>query len=141
MPGGAELFYRPEYHGTLIGAVATSRNFYGVLRVIEYNRGTRFELRSLLNGPIEHGNQFLAPQLQKWPTTYYSPLSGINLTFKNFPRRTSAPGAASQAGGLSHWVVGLGVGSSALLTTSNDRICFYEINPNVINVAQTISAT
>ena len=39
--------------------IVTTRSFYGVLRVYEYDRGTSDHLRSLYHGRITHGDQFL----------------------------------------------------------------------------------
>ena len=48
-----------------------ARNFYGVLRVQEIGTGASRH-RSLVHGTILHGNQYLAPELRRQPTTYYT---------------------------------------------------------------------
>src|SRR5713226_7994673 len=51
-------------------AVASVRNFYGILRVSERtdNNGP---LRQLTHGRIQHGFQYLRDPQRKWPTSYY----------------------------------------------------------------------
>ena len=58
------------------GALASARNFYGILRVME-----RFDdngaFRELQHGRTRHGIEYLAPAQRDWPTSYYGPHSGI----------------------------------------------------------------
>ena len=80
----------------------------------------------LQHGRITHGLQFVDPQLQDWPTTYYGPDSGIGLAFKLFgegPRRIG--------------IVGLGTGTLAAYARPGDYLQFYEINPQVLSLAKT----
>ena len=84
-----------------LGAVASARNFYGILRVME-----RFDdngaFRELQHGRTRHGMEYLAPQQRDWPTTYYGPHSGIAIALNavDKPARSIA-------------VVGLGTGTLA----------------------------
>ena len=105
------------------------RNFYGSLRVREslsaYPGAT---LRTLTNGSIQHGTQIFSPELRKTPTTYYAEDSGVGLAL-----RFCCQGRARNIG-----VVGLGVGTVAAYGKPGDRIRFYEINPAVAPIAQSL---
>ena len=107
-------------------AIASSRNFYGVLRVYEEDVGTDSEKHSLLNGRILHGLQYTASVRRRFPTIYYSPPSGIGRTFEAFPRSS----------GLRIGVVGLGVGTLATYGLPGDYMRIYEINPDVVRTAR-----
>ncbi|NLK42329.1 MAG: fused MFS/spermidine synthase, partial [Planctomycetes bacterium] len=74
-----------------------------------------------------HGLQFIAPEKRDWPTSYYSPDSGIGLLLRHWP--SASPRRIG--------VVGLGVGTLAAYGTENDLMRFYEINPEVVRLART----
>jgi SAM-dependent methyltransferase len=116
------------------------RNFYGVLREIDIEgpqvsasqAGTenpadaQLARRQLLNGTIEHGLEFLAPDRHDLPTAYYGPHSGAGLALS----------VAAERGPLRVGVIGLGVGTLATYGRPGDHYTFYEINPQVIELAQ-----
>ena len=106
-------------------AMASSRSFYGVLRVYEEEVGTPSETRSLLNGRILHGLQYTSSDRRLFPTLYYSPPSGIGRTLDAFPR--SSPRRVG--------VVGLGVGTLATYSVPGDYMRIYEIDPDVLLMA------
>jgi len=105
--------------------IARSRNFYGVLRVFGERIDTPLEIRSLQNGGTYHGVQYMAPNRRPFPTTYYTPISGMGLTFESFPRWSER-----RIG-----VVGLGVGTVATYGLKGDYMRIYEINPDVVRMA------
>jgi len=76
--------------------VYRGRNFYGVLTVLE-NRADEPTGHHLLlrHGRITHGFQFVHPQLQSLPTTYFGPDSGLGLAFKALPAKGSMASRAS----------------------------------------------
>jgi SAM-dependent methyltransferase len=80
-----------------------------------------------MHGTIEHGSQFLAADRRDWPTTYYGPLSGVGLAIK----------AAGAGGPVRIGVVGLGAGTLASYGRPGDVIRFYEINPQVVQLARS----
>src|SRR5574340_20053 len=109
--------------GSLTGGnVERVRNFYGSLEVAD-GRGEG-ALRTLYNGTIIHGSQFLALGTGKIPTTYYGPRSGVGMLLSAMagPRRVG--------------VIGLGVGTLAAYGHAGDIFRFYEINPEVIRIAR-----
>ena len=115
-------------------ALWLSRNFYGVLRVIEEQAPDhRWVSHKLMNGQVEHGKQFFSsvyPQLRYYPTGYWGTYSGIGLVMLNIPQRSRTGNSPMRIG-----VVGLGVGAMAAWGRPGDYICFYELNPAVIDVA------
>jgi hypothetical protein len=111
-----------------------TRNFYGVLRVVE-NEGPNHQWHSyrLLNGRITHGMQLYSsidPQTRYYPTTYYDRDSGIGLIMMNHPRRALDGNSSLRVG-----IVGLGVGTIAAWGLSGDYFRFYEVNPTIIKLA------
>jgi hypothetical protein len=109
------------------GTVLARRNFYGTLRVFDWNQEGAGRARSLANGVIVHGTQYLAPALARRATEYYGDASGIGHAM-----------AAQQQDPASHriGVIGLGTGTMAAYGRTGDVIRFYEINPQVIDIAQ-----
>ena len=98
------------------------RNFYGVLRVSEYDGA-----KHLVNGTITHGVQFLDPKKQGLPTTYYAKESGVGLAID----------AIKPAFNRKIGVIGLGTGTVAAYGKPGDVIHYYEINPLVVDIAKT----
>ncbi len=105
-----------------MGDVAHMRNFYGASRVMDTGSGA-LAFRSLYNGRTLHGIEFTAPDRSQRPTTYYGPESGAGalLASASGPRRVG--------------IVGLGVGTLAAYGRPGDVFRYYEINPQVIDVA------
>jgi SAM-dependent methyltransferase len=106
------------------GSLASARNFYGILRVTEAasQNGPK---RSLTHGRIDHGFQYQQPERRDWPTSYYGSHSGVAMALSALasPRRIA--------------VVGLGTGTLAAWGRPGDAIRFYEINPDVVGIANT----
>ncbi|OGA43599.1 MAG: hypothetical protein A3G24_17970, partial [Betaproteobacteria bacterium RIFCSPLOWO2_12_FULL_62_13] len=101
-----------------------TRNFYGTLRVKDVgHENTEDGVRRLMHGVIMHGEQFLAASRQTEPTTYYGPSAGIGRAIKASP-------AAIRVG-----VIGLGTGTLATYGRPGDVYRFYEINPQVVEIA------
>jgi hypothetical protein len=108
-------------------AVALMRNFYGTLRVRETHLPPQSDTdRQLLNGTIEHGAEWFAPQFRGQPLTYYATNSGLGLAMR------LCCGAGTKRVG----VIGLGTGTVAAYGNAGDVIRFYEINPPVERLAR-----
>lgn len=104
--------------------VAMMRNFYGALRIQDFKVGRALPYRSLVHGTIQHGAQYLTFPENRNPTTYYGRKSGVGLALRfccDGPKRVG--------------VIGLGAGTLAAYGKPGDFFRFYEINPQVIEVA------
>lgn len=107
--------------------LASSRNFYGTLRVTEIESDDRSEaLRVLRHGTTPHGMQFRSPARASWPTSYYGHTSGAGVVLEHLK---TAPGR--KVG-----VVGLGAGTLAAYGRAGDAFTFFEIDPAVVEVAE-----
>lgn len=107
------------------GTVVSARNFYGMLRVTarEDNNGP---FRELQHGRTRHGFQYLQASRRDWPTSYYGPHSGIAIALQALDKPNRRIG-----------VVGLGTGTLAAWGRQGDSFRFYEINPDVEQIART----
>jgi hypothetical protein len=106
------------------GVVASARNFYGILRVMAREDGNG-PFRELQHGRTRHGFEYLQAARKDWPTSYYGPQSGIAVALNALdkPNRRIA-------------VVGLGAGTMAAWGRAGDVFRFYEINPDVEQIAR-----
>jgi SAM-dependent methyltransferase len=102
------------------------RNFYGALRVQEYDRGTDDETRVLVHGTVTHGMQYTLPSRRSEVISYYGPGSGVSLALAHLRPATLRVG-----------VIGLGAGSLAAYAKPGDVYRFYEINPLVEKLARS----
>ena len=105
-------------------ALVMTRNFYGTLRVRDTGAGDD-AVRRLMHGVIMHGEQYLTGKRRGEPTSYYGPASGVGLAIKAFSDRPMRVA-----------VIGLGTGTLATYGRSGDVYRFYEINPDVIEIAR-----
>jgi SAM-dependent methyltransferase len=123
---GFTTYHVYHYMESLSGnALVMTRNFYGTLRVRDVGSGNE-AMRRLMHGVIMHGEQYLTPARRTEPTTYYGPSSGIGLAIAGLaggPKRVA--------------VVGLGTGTLAAHGKAGDVYRFYEINPQVVDVARS----
>jgi SAM-dependent methyltransferase len=115
--GWAEAMGRSE-----AGAIVEQRRgFFGVLRVTALP-----EAVLLTHGRIKHGMQFRDPARRHEPTLYYA--------------RASAAGRALRVHAADRprviGVVGLGIGTLAAYGRARDRMRFYEIDPDVVDLAR-----
>ena len=108
--------------------ISVQRNFYGVSKVL-----LKENKLSLYNGTVVHGFQAINPENQKFyniPTAYYANNSAfgiINKLFRSY--RNNKP--------LKIGVIGLGIGTVAAYGKKGDKFDFYEIDPQISNIAFT----
>jgi hypothetical protein len=107
------------------GAVVSARNFYGILRVMA-REDANGAFRELQHGRTRHGFQYLREARRDWPTSYYGPHSGIAMALNALDQPHRRIG-----------VVGLGAGTLAAWGRAGDTFRFYEINPDVQQIART----
>src|SRR5205807_3892610 len=99
----------------------------GVLNVDQKPSTTAGDARVvLLHGRIVHGTQFTSPEKRLIPTAYYAETTGAGRALKGH-----RPGQQKHVG-----IVGLGIGTLAAYGQAGDTYRLYEINPNVIEIAQ-----
>jgi hypothetical protein len=85
-----------------------------------------FPTRNLIHGVINHGMQVLRDDYRRQPVSYFCPQSGIGRAMEALagkPRRIG--------------ILGLGCGTLAAYGHDGDVIRIYEINPQVMRIAQT----
>jgi hypothetical protein len=114
-----------EIHSYRKDAVVMMRSFYGSLRVVESMRGGG-ETRTLYHGIVQHGAQYSDPAKREEPTMYFGPQSGAGLVLRfccQGPKRAG--------------IIGLGAGTLAAYGKPGDEFTFYEINPQVIDLAKS----
>jgi spermidine synthase len=110
------------------GYVLSARNFYGVLRVRDDpDEEDSPAKRVLIHGTINHGTQLIRPGSERIPTSYFGKDSGISRAIR----------ALGDAGPLRIGILGLGAGVTATLARSGDTLHYYEINPLVVEIANT----
>ena len=98
------------------------RSFHGTVRV------TRLpDVTMLTHGRIGHGMEFRDPARRAEPTMYYGDTSGAGLALARH-----GAGRPRQVG-----VVGLGVGTLAAFGRPGDRLRFYELSPDVVELARS----
>lgn len=102
------------------------RSFYGSLLSVDVHREDPMEdVRQFYHGSVKHGEQYLVPQRRLEPTTYYGSTAGIGLAILHTQTQNKKVG-----------LIGLGAGTLAVYGKAGDVYRFYEINPQVIDLAQ-----
>jgi hypothetical protein len=130
VPASLVLLDLVEYlHSPKKGIQFQNRNFFGTFTVRERNPDDpRMNNFVLLHGMTVHGGQFTAPDRRGMPTTYYSTPSGIGRTLNYY--RSNPPHSALRIGSI-----GLGTGTLAAFAAQGDSIDFYEIDPDMAELA------
>jgi hypothetical protein len=82
--------------------------------------------RELQHGRTRHGFQYVRGAQRDWPTSYYGPHSGVAIALNALDRSNRRIA-----------IVGLGAGTLAAWGRAGDTFRFYEINPDVENIART----
>lgn len=129
--GTAQLF---AVYVPIADAMHMVRNFYGVVQVMtDKDDITNAPMLTLRHGRIVHGLQFMEGARRHEPVAYYHPNSGIGLAILHHPKR-------QQAESMHIGVIGLGAGMLAVYGRDEDRLRFYEIDPQVIKLAASPDA-
>jgi len=98
------------------------RNFYGALRVRDSGPESGLNtVRTLTNGTINHGEEYVNVAKRRMPTTYYGPQTGVGVAIREKQKK----------GAIRVGVVGLGTGTVAAYGRLGDYYRYYEINPLV----------
>jgi len=124
--GGAAWHAWEYLHYIRTDALVMTRNFYGTLRVKEYDRGEGPRTtRALVHGVINHGWQYTDPKLRKDAISYFGPGSGIARALAYYDGRPRRVG-----------IIGLGVGSFTAWGRPGDYFRVYELDPDVVRIAR-----
>lgn len=124
---GITGFLARDTFNSVSGSRLLVRNFYGALRVYdEPSDGAWGLVRVLRHGTIEHGEQFLTPEHERFATSYYSTNSGVGLAILQLQK----------SGPMNVGVIGLGAGTLATYGRPADHYTFYDINPLVPGIAR-----
>jgi len=116
-----------------IDSIHVARSFFGVMYVDETEARTYKHERDFYHGSINHGKQLMHPAYQQIATTYYGTKSGVSAAIRYHPRREAQD---PDARGLNIGIVGLGVGTLSAYGTNQDSFRYYEINPQVEQIAR-----
>jgi len=109
--------------------LVSTRNFYGVIRVIESHKGKSTHKYNMHHGQIRHGLQLQDPKKMRIPTSYFSRKSGIGLAIEKHPKRLN--GQEIHVG-----IIGLGAGNIGAYLSKKDKFIYYEIDPDVERIAR-----
>ncbi len=124
--------YQARFHE---GVLATTRNFYGVMRVLESGSNDRRPPHiKLYHGGINHGLQAKDPKREFFPNCYYAAHSGVGLAIRRHPIRTAQRDGSTE--GFHIGIIGLGTGSLSAYQGEYDRYRYYEIDPDVETLAR-----
>lgn len=102
----------------------SERNFFGILRVFD---DPEVQMRSLLHGTTTHGTQSLVDDYKYLNISYYSEFSPLNDVFSIYDNRSGKQNVA---------VLGLGTGATACFDKPGRHFDFFEIDPDVIKIAE-----
>ena len=121
---GAVMLGSVVYSETQERTLHVERNFFGTLSVrVDPARATRI----LVHGNTIHGRQFIDPNLQREPLSYFHRDGPLGQIFEAFNENAFSRNVG---------IVGLGTGSMACYALPHQHWTFYEINPAVISIAQ-----
>jgi hypothetical protein len=141
------LFYRRTWYTDVVWAVASIaavalahaqvramsdvarisvRNFYGSLRIVDTVKPPAPSMRAMVHGTINHGMQYLDPARRGLPTSYYAKGSGVQIAIDELAKSPMKVG-----------IIGLGAGALAAYSKPGDLYVFYELNPQVIQLARS----
>ncbi len=128
------IFWQIDYASLPPEALMQHRNFYGIVRVndivdVDEETGVSRHYHQFKSGRISHGRQWISddPKLRLEPTSYYARSAGVGRAISYCQNRPE----------MRVGVVGLGCGTlAAYAEQPGQTVKFYEINPEVIDIAQ-----
>jgi SAM-dependent methyltransferase len=118
---GSLMIIGPTFKPDTAEQILRVRNFFGAKRVINHNN-----FHGLYHGTTLHGMQNMAITGRDEPLTYYNPNGPVGRIFKEFSGPKTKQSVA---------VVGLGAGTMAAYGQPGQTITYYEIDPQIIQIA------
>ena len=112
--------------------IAAKRGFYGVLKVREADVGRPEHRKTLYYGQINHGAEYLNEPFRSTPLSYYDRDSGIGVVMAALDNGGGVSGEQNKDVGI----LGLGAGALTTYLRAGDHFTFYELNPQVVEVAR-----
>jgi hypothetical protein len=114
------------------GIIFRGRSEYGLLAVSDNE-----SFREMINGRTYHGRQFHDELRRMQPNDYYDRTSGVGIAMQALREIRSNLGVQSFRRPVRIGVIGLGGGVLATWAEKGDEIRFYEVNPQVVELAHT----
>jgi hypothetical protein len=126
---GFTIFFLDDIRGGRV--ITQERSFFGVLRTreVEYpmqDGAAPLRMRILLHGTTIHGAQLVGEGVSRSPLTYYNPRTSLGEAIMAGLSTGDANNVA---------LIGLGAGSTACLTTPEDTLTIFEIDPAVVRLS------
>lgn len=115
--------------------IAAQRGFYGVLKVREKDVGQPSHRKTLYYGQINHGSEFLNKAFQSAPGSYYDVGSGVGVVLSGGVNPLTEQDLVTYPP-RNIGVVGLGTGALTYYQRPNDHFTFFELNPQVVELAR-----
>ncbi|MDA8591175.1 fused MFS/spermidine synthase [Luminiphilus sp.] len=112
--------------------ITAKRGFYGVLKVREADVGRPEHRKTLYYGQINHGAEYLNEPFSSTPLSYYDRDSGIGVVMAALDNGGGVSGEQNKDVGI----LGLGAGALTTYLRSGDHFTFYELNPQVVEIAR-----
>lgn len=112
------------------GIVERRRSEYGLVAVSDNGA-----YREMINGQTRHGRQFLEEPRRSQPIDYYDVTSGVGIALQYLQERDNGAEAEAKRP-VRVGVIGLGGGVLATWLRPGDAMRFYEVNPQVVDLAQ-----
>lgn len=125
------IFFTIALHGLLSNSLFQKRTFFGVISVRESKllneQGKPEKYHEFYHGTTKHGAQRLPAHLKTTPLTYFSRQGPIGQFFKEYDDVNAQWNIA---------VVGLGAGTLSCYAKRSQQWKFYELDPDIVEVAQ-----
>lgn len=115
--------------------VVAKRGFYGAIKVRDKDVDQPDRRRTLYYGQINHGSEYFNEPLRSTPLSYYDRDSGVGVLMTTLTRNNEL--SVTQAVlGRHIGVIGLGTGALSMYQQAGDYFTFFELNPQVVEVAK-----
>ncbi|MCK5354702.1 MAG: spermidine synthase, partial [Methyloprofundus sp.] len=125
------IFFTIGLHGLLSNTLFQERTFFGVISVRESTllneKGQPEKFHEFYHGTTKHGAQRLPAHLRTTPLTYFSRQGPIGQFFSEYDNQNDNWNIA---------VVGLGAGTLSCYAKKSQPWKFYELDPDIVDVAQ-----